>query len=76
MLIVNPTDESGFYDMIGDCSGAPEIYVFDERKKVFNPLKRGGREGAISSAEKYGDQKRQPQTGLPFQRFFAAYSDQ
>lgn len=49
MLIVNPTDESGFYDMV-EFSG-PEIYVFDERKKVFKPRKRGGRYRQVTARQ-------------------------
>jgi hypothetical protein len=44
LLIVNPTDEDGFYPLIGsETAVAPELYRFNERAKRFDPLPRKGR---------------------------------
>lgn len=41
MLIVNPTDEDGFYDLMSEYVDIPRIYVFDEVGKIFKLLKPG-----------------------------------
>nr|WP_294862290.1 hypothetical protein [uncultured Fluviicola sp.] len=43
MLIVNPTDEEGFYDTLDLYINTPMIYVFDEEKKEFRLLEPKGR---------------------------------
>ncbi len=43
MLIVNPTDEEGFYDLMDEYVDTPRIYVFDEVKKEFKMLETKGR---------------------------------
>jgi|GEM_PF-1265586 len=42
MLIVNPTEEDGFYDLVNEYIVAPLIYVFDENKKEFKLLEPKG----------------------------------
>ena len=37
MLIVNPPDSSGFYEICGYCT--PEIWIWDEKEKKFERLK-------------------------------------
>ena len=43
MLIVNPTDEKGFYDLMDEYVDTPGIYVFDEVKKEFKMLETKGK---------------------------------
>ncbi len=42
MLIVNPTDEDGFYNLKDEYLMPPAIYVFDEAKKEFKLLESKG----------------------------------